>query len=288
MTAIVRTHDDRELAVAECGRSDGRPVFLLHGTPGSRLGPCPRSSVLYRMGVRLIAFDRPGYGRSDRKPGRRVADAAQDVSAIADALGLDRFAVLGRSGGGPHALACAALMPDRVTRVAVLVGLAENTRAPVAGWSNQMTGFNRRAYLAAEGGATALTARLDADRFRRDPALLARELYTELTESDRRVLDDVGIRRLLISSWAEGIHRSADGWIDDLLAFVIPWGFDQAEITAPTLIWHGADDRFSPVGHAHALGQRIPGCRVVIQPGRGHFGALKVMPDVISLLAHGS
>jgi pimeloyl-ACP methyl ester carboxylesterase len=241
------------------------------------------------MGVRLIAFDRPGYGKSDRKPGRRVADGAEDVSDIADALGLDNFALLGRSGGGPHALACAALLPDRVTRVAVLVGLAETTQDPdpVGHWSKQMTGFNRHAYLAAERGAKAAMARLDAERFRRDPALLIRELYAEVTESDRRVLDDMGIRRLLISSWAEGIRRTADGWIDDLLAFVTPWGFDQAEITIPTLIWHGADDRFSPAGHAQTLAERIPGCQVVIQPGRGHFAALKVMPDVISLLAHG-
>jgi pimeloyl-ACP methyl ester carboxylesterase len=240
------------------------------------------------MGVRLIAFDRPGYGRSDRKPGRRVADGAEDVSDIADALGLDRFAVLGRSGGGPHALACAAHMPDRITRVAVLVGLAETTHdpEPVSRWSKQMTGFNRHAYLAAERGTKAVMARLDAERFRHDPALLIRELYAELTESDRGVLDDMGIRRLLINSWAEGIRRSADGWIDDLLAFVTPWGFDQSEITTPTLVWHGAEDRFSPVSHARTLGERIPGCQVVIQPGRGHFAAFKVMPDVISLLAH--
>jgi pimeloyl-ACP methyl ester carboxylesterase len=239
------------------------------------------------MGVRLIAYDRPGYGKSDRKPGRQVADGAADVSDVADALGLDRFAVLGRSGGGPHALACAALLPDRVTGVAVLVGLAETAHDPVSRWSKQMTGFNRHAYLAAERGTHAVTARLDAERFRRDPTLLIRELYAELTESDRRVLGDMGIRRLLISSWAEGIRRSADGWVDDLLAFVTPWGFDQAEISVPTLVWHGADDRFSPAGHARALGERIPGCQVVIQPGRGHFAALKVMPDVISLLAHG-
>lgn len=241
------------------------------------------------MGVRLIAFDRPGYGKSDRKSGRRVADGAADVCDVADALGLDRFAVLGRSGGGPHALACAALLPDRVTRVAVLVGLAETAHESdrVDRWSEQMTEFNRRAYLAAERGTKAARARLDAERYRGDPALLLGELYAELPESDRRVLDDMGIRRLLISSWAEGIRGSADGWIDDLLAFVTPWGFDLTDITAPTLVWHGAEDRFSPVGHAHTLGARIPGCHVVIQPGHGHFAALNVMPELISLLAHG-
>lgn len=124
MKFTVKTPDGRQLATQLDGDPEGRPIFLLHGTPGSRLGPRPRSAVLHRLGVQLISFDRPGYGESDRLEGRRVADAAADVLAIADAYGLDRFAVVGRSGGGPHALACAALLPDRLTRAAVLVGIA--------------------------------------------------------------------------------------------------------------------------------------------------------------------
>ena len=109
----MKAPDGRQLSTQAYGDPDGKPVFLLHGTPGSRLGPHPRGAVLHRLGVQLIAFDRPGYGESDRREGRRVADAAADVLAIADAYGLDKFAVVGRSGGGPHALACAALLPDR-------------------------------------------------------------------------------------------------------------------------------------------------------------------------------
>jgi pimeloyl-ACP methyl ester carboxylesterase len=120
----VRAVDGRQLTAETSGDPQGRPVFLLHGTPGSRLGPAPRGVMLYQQGVRLIAYDRPGYGSSDRLPHRNVADVVQDVVAIADALGVDRFAVVGRSGGGPHALACAALLPDRVTRAAALVSLA--------------------------------------------------------------------------------------------------------------------------------------------------------------------
>src|SRR5690348_12319336 len=121
---MIDLRDGRRVAVEEWGSPSGSPVLLLHGTPGSRLGPVPRPLVLYQLGIRLITFDRPGYGRSDRMPGRRVADVAADVLEIADALGLERFGVLGRSGGGPHALACAALLPERTTRAAVLVGLA--------------------------------------------------------------------------------------------------------------------------------------------------------------------
>ena len=123
-TKVVRLSDGRQVAVQESGKPSGHPVFLMHGTPGSRVGPLPRSFVLHGLGVRLITFDRPGYGRSDRLESRLVADVAPDVEAIADALGIDQFAVLGRSGGGPHALACAALLPHRVTRAGVLVSLA--------------------------------------------------------------------------------------------------------------------------------------------------------------------
>ncbi|MEK8142527.1 alpha/beta hydrolase [Streptomyces sp. M10(2022)] len=123
----MRTADGRHLMVECQGDPQGRPVFLLHGMPGSRLGPAPRGMVLYQRNMQLIAYDRPGYGGSDRLPGRRVVDVVEDVRAIADSLGLDRFAVVGRSGGAPHALACAALMPERVTRTAALVGLAPGT-----------------------------------------------------------------------------------------------------------------------------------------------------------------
>ena len=136
MTLTVRSADGRRVAVQVSGSTAGHPVFLMHGTPGSRIGPLPRPMVLHGLGVRLITFDRPGYGESDRQPFRQVADVVPDVEAIADALGVGQFAVLGRSGGGPHALACAALLPDRVTRAGILVSLApgrmDSTGSP--GW----------------------------------------------------------------------------------------------------------------------------------------------------------
>src|SRR4051794_9200169 len=147
LIALRAAADGRGVAVEEWGAPAGYPVFLLHGTPGSRLGPIPRAMVLYQLGIRLVTFDRPGYGRSDRRIGRAVADVADDVRHIADFLQLREFAVLGRSGGGPHALACAALLPDRVSRVAALVGLAP-TQAEGLDWFEGMTAANTREYLA--------------------------------------------------------------------------------------------------------------------------------------------
>jgi pimeloyl-ACP methyl ester carboxylesterase len=260
-------------------------VFLLHGTPGSRLGPLPRGRVLYELGVRLITFDRPGYGHSDRLVSRLVADVVPDVRAIADALELDRFAVLGRSGGGPHALACAALLPDRVTAAGVLVSLAP-WAAEGLDWFAGMADSNVREYTTAATEPEVLTANLvqAAARIKADPASHVTTLSPEMPESDRRVVADVGIRALLAQNFAEALRNSADGWIDDALAFCAPWGFNLADITVPVLLWHGGNDVFSPVAHSHWLADQIPHAIMAIRPDTAHFGALEVVPDVLSWL----
>jgi pimeloyl-ACP methyl ester carboxylesterase len=282
----VKAPDGRQLSTQVYGDPDGKPVFLLHGTPGSRLGPHPRAAVLHRLGVQLIAFDRPGYGKSDRLEGRRVADAATDVLAIADAYGLDRFAVVGRSGGGPHALACAALLPDRVTKAAVLVGLAPRG-AHGLDWYDGMTQSNVSEHAAAANGPEGLAAVTEAaaDAVRADPASLLASLQDQMPDSDRRVVADPGIRAMLLQTYAEGLRTSADGWIDDVLAFYLSWEFDPAMVTVPVLLWHGAVDNLSPVSHAMWLADHIASATVVIQAGAAHFSALDVLPDILRWLS---
>jgi pimeloyl-ACP methyl ester carboxylesterase len=260
-------------------------VFLLHGTPGSRIGPIPRSAILHRLCVRLICFDRPGYGESDRLPGRRVADASADVSAIADAFGLGKFAVVGRSGGGPHALACAALLADRMTRAAVLVGLAPHG-AKGLDWLDGMNQFNLAEYEAVTRGyeQIAAAATATAEAVRADPASLLAELQKEMPGSDLRVVADRGIRSLLLATYAEALRISADGWIDDDLALQEPWGFDPAAVKIPVLLWHGASDTFSPVSHVRWLAKNIPSASAVVQPGAAHFASIYVLPDILRWL----
>ncbi|MEU3063654.1 alpha/beta hydrolase [Streptomyces subrutilus] len=281
----VRTADGRALTVERWGDPGGRPVFLLHGTPGSRLGPAPRGMVLYQRRMQLIAYDRPGYGGSDRHPGRTVADTARDVAAVADALGLGTFAVAGRSGGAPGALACAALLPDRVTRTAALVGLAP-WDAEDLDWFAGMADSNVREYSTAFDDPEGLAARLipRAAGIRRDPGRLLDELRRELTASDRAIVADAGLRSMLLRNYQEGLRTSAYGWIDDALAFSRPWGFDPADIRCPVLIWHGELDVFSPVGHSRWLARRIPGATAAIDPAAAHFAALRALPDVLNWL----
>ncbi|WP_433537628.1 alpha/beta fold hydrolase [Micromonospora sp. CA-249363] len=282
----VTTPDGRHLAVETSGAPDGPAVFLLHGTPGSRSGPRPRGIVVHRLGVHLVCYDRPGYGDSDRREGRRVADAAADVATIADDLGIERFSVVGRSGGGPHALACAALLPDRVTRAAVLVGLAP-AGAPDLDWYAGMAQSDVEDYGQADEDLAALTLNLKvrADEARRDPMTLLDFLRPQLPDEDIRIVDDVAIRRLLTDTYSEALRHGPEGWIDDVLAIRRGWGFDLGAIRAEVRLWHGEQDRFSPVEHSHWLAARIRRAEVQVQPGAGHFGAVEILPQTLTWLA---
>ncbi|MEU4689723.1 alpha/beta hydrolase [Actinoplanes sp. NPDC023714] len=280
-----KTADGRVLAFDVTGRRDGVPVFLLHGTPGSRLGPKPRHLTLHHAGIRLISYDRPGYGGSAPHPGRSVADAAADIRVIADDLGIERFAVVGRSGGGPHALAAAALLPDRVISTAVLVGLAP-ADAVHLDWHGGMAEGNVKAYEAVDNdwARHVERIRLRADEVRRNPEALIEDVRRQMSEADRPVLDDVGIRRLLIETYQEAVQQGPYGWIDDLGAFRKPWGFAFGDIRCPVLLWHGEDDTFSPVAHSRWLAERIPGVQIRVQSRTAHFGAVEVLPEVLDWL----
>jgi pimeloyl-ACP methyl ester carboxylesterase len=259
--------------------------MLMHGTPGSRLGPHPRASQLYQQNIHLIAFDRPGYGGSDRLPGRRIADVAADAAAVADELGIDRFAVAGRSGGGPHALAVAALLPKRATRAAVLVGLAPFD-AEGLDWFEGMALANQRDYSAASQSEAVVSLSLvaQAESIRTDPGRLLARLDPDLPHPDRQVVMNLAIRTMLMDTYAEALRESPDGWVDDVVALSRPWGFDPADIAVPVLLWHGERDVLVPVAHTRWLADRIPGARAVVHPGAAHFGSLEILPEVLSWL----
>ncbi len=281
----MKAADGRKIAVQVSGKPAGHPVFFFHGTPGSSMGPLPRTQVLYKMGVQVISFDRPGYGRSERLFARTVADVVPDVVAIADSIGLERFAVIGRSGGAPHALACAAQLPDRVTRAAALVSLAPWGAAGLD-WFNGMASSNVDAFATAASEPELLITRLvqNAAKINENPASQFADLSAEMPEPDRRMMADVGIRRLLAENSREALRYGPDGWIDDVLAFCSPWGIEVSDIRVPVLLWAGEKDVFSPVTHTRWLGDRIPDALVQITPESAHFDALKVLTYVIAWL----
>lgn len=210
--------DGGKVAFAESGPLSGYPVFFLHGTPGSRIGVLPRPFELSRRRVRLIAIDRPGYGMSDRREGRDVASVAQDVAAVADALGIERFSVSGRSGGGPHALACGALLPDRVRSVVALVSIAPFDAVGLD-WYAGMTASNviayslTRAAMADPALVPGMKRSLAVDTGALATDFIAERLFHELPAADRRIVSDTRIRRLLLEGFRNAVTNQ-----DNLIA----------------------------------------------------------------------
>ena len=282
---IVESRDGRQLRVQEWGNPHGSPVFLMHGTPGSSLGPKPRDALLYRQGIRLITYDRPGYGESTRLRGRHVAHAADDVADIADHLSIGAFAVVGRSGGAPHALACAALLPGRVTRAAALVSVAPPD-AEGLDWLAGMTESNLAEYAVARRGHDHLVRSLEARgaAIRADPTSRLPFGDDDLPASDQLVISDFGVKKLLVRNFAEGLRTSIYGWVDDSLSFIAPWDFEPMDISVPVLLWHGLDDIYSPVSHTQWLAEQIRHADVAIEPGAAHFGSIAVLLEVLRWL----
>jgi pimeloyl-ACP methyl ester carboxylesterase len=272
------TSDGRVLAYAIWGDRDGFPVLSLHGTPGSRLERWPHEELYQQLGVCYVTHDRAGYGRSTRRPGRRVADEAGDVAALADELGFERFAVSGGSGGGPHALACAALLPDRVVRAACIVGVAPFGPDGLErdAWLAGMDAANVKEFEWTEAGEAVLTRELEAEyarmqeRVADDPSRILEGF--DLSESDREELTRPERMQIIRETTAEHSVHGVGGWVDDDLATLQPWGFDPAQIAVPTLIHYGATDVLVPPAHGAWLAAQVPGCVVKVDDVAGHVG----------------
>ncbi len=264
--------DGRRLQVLERGVSDGRPVLVHMGTPNSRLLYEPSVRLAERQGVRMICYDRPGYGGSDRDPGRSVASCVQDVRAIADALGIKRLAVWGISGGGPHAIACAALLPELVPAVAVL--------ASVAPWGvdglDYFKGMGRENVEDIEvtlKDRAAGRAKHEHDRaeiLAVTPETIYETMETLLSPVDRAALTP-SFAEFLYESTQVGLAPGSDGWWDDDLAFIEPWGFELAQIRTSVLLLHGRQDRFVPLTHGEWLAHHIPGVEARLLDDDGHL-----------------
>jgi pimeloyl-ACP methyl ester carboxylesterase len=268
----IPTKDKRTLDVHEAGDPAGFPVLFHHGTPAAGLPYGQHGELAREQGIRLIGYDRPGYGASTRAKNRRVEDCVADVTEIADTLHLDRFAMWGISGGGPHALACAALCDDRLKAVASLASVAP-FGADGLDWFDGMGEDNHVEFGKALDGEEALRGfcePLAKDIIAADPAALVQVLASLLGPADRAVLTGA-FAEYLHECDARGLASGVDGWIDDDFAFVEPWGFELGEISRPVLLLHGEDDRFVPVSHGHWLAARIPDVDARIDPADGHL-----------------
>jgi pimeloyl-ACP methyl ester carboxylesterase len=254
--------DGRTLHAYDTGGSgDELAVFWHHGTPNVGEPPEPLFPAAAERGIRWVSYDRPGYGGSTPLPGRDMASAATDVASIADALGIDRFAVMGHSSGGPHALACAALLPERVLGVISVAGLAPFD-ADGLDWFAGFGASGAAELRAAVEGRAALESRLAADEF--DPE--------QFTPADHAAL--AGAWSWLGAVAGKAMRGGLGGMVDDDLANVAPWGFDPAGVSQPVLILHGDQDRMVPSAHGEWLAGRCRSAELWLRPGDGHISVL--------------
>lgn len=270
--AIIKAADGRDLDVEVTGPPDGAALLFHHGTPGAVTQMRGMQRSAHARGLRLVTWSRPGYGRSTRLSGRRVADVVDDVTAILDHLRADRCLVAGWSGGGPHALATAALLGDRVTGVLSIAGIVPDGLPDLdllAGMGEQ----NVEEFGQARSGADALRPYLEAEAAtlsHADAAGLVEGMSSLLPEVDRRLLTaEVG--EDLVASFAEGLRHGVDGWLDDDLAFTASWGFDLSQIAVPAFVWQGSADLMVPFAHGQWLARHVPGAVSHLEEGEGHL-----------------
>jgi pimeloyl-ACP methyl ester carboxylesterase len=269
-SARLELRDGRFIGFAEFGDPAGRPVVFCHGFPASRLDGRLGEAAATRLGVRLIAPDRPGYGLSSFQPGRRMSDWPRDVAELADRLALDRFAVMGISGGGPYALACAASFPDRVSAIGVVAGLG---RVDIAGNTSRMNSFARFSFALARGFPvlSQLFNRALAPMLRDSPRRTTRMLASQLPPPDQKVMSDPEVFARYSASYREGFRQGGRGPALDMTLYARPWDFTIASIRAPFYLWHGDQDTTVPVAMGKWLAGEVPGCRATFYPDEGHF-----------------
>ena len=259
-------------------------MVYLHGAIGTPVRRTPELDALIdRLSVRYIDVSRPGFGRSDPSPGRRIVDFPRDLEALADRLGLGRFAVLGVSAGGPYALACAMSLPERTIASAVVSSLSPLS-PPHAG---RRMPAHLRLPLRVLVRRPELSKRLSARLIRlvaRHPRAVARLARLGATPADRRLLGTADTAMTAVESFLASAAAGVQGMVDDYLACCTAWGFEPSEVAGEVHLWHGEQDRFVPVEQARALAAALPRCRAQFDPVDGHFFFRRRVDEVLGAL----
>ena len=275
--------DGRRLDIRVSGHADGVPLVFHHGTPGSAVPFRAMERAAHERDLRFVTTSRPGYGGSDRQPGRNVADVVADTAGVLASIGAERCLVAGWSGGGPHALACAARL-GAAAAVLVIAGVAPYNLDDLD-WTAGMGEANLVEFGAAIEGEDALRPLLGELRGHLQDAtveVIISSLQTLLPDVDRAALTDE-FGQDMVANFHEALRTGVDGWLDDDLAFTRPWGFDLKEISAPTAIWQGSADLMVPFAHGQWFAAHLPGATVHLEKGEGHLsvgiGAIDRMLD---------
>ena len=281
---VILLRDRRRLAYAEYGNPRGRPLFFFHGLPGSRLEASITDARAREHGVRIIAPDRPGFGLSDFQGRRRITGWPSDVVQLADALGIERFAVAGISGGGPYALACAWAIPERLTATGVISGVGPMWHS---GANEGMSLQNRIIFgLSRISPATARIPMLLMEQMlRRMPDRMADQMMKAMPEPDRRVIEDPAVKAMFMEDAVEALRHGSRGAAFESWLFTRPWGFQLEDVRAPVRLWQGGADVNVPIAMAREMASRLPNCIATYYEDEGHLLAVTHMEEILSALA---
>ena len=285
--STVTTADGAVLEYLVSGPPEGRTLLFQPGTPNA--GAAFRAIVepAADLGLRTVSYSRPGYGRSTPRPGRSVADAVPDMETVLDAVGAQEFVTLGWSGGGPHALAAGALLPERCQAVAVLAGVAPYP-APGIDWLTGMGEGNLEEFGAALAGPAELDALLES--YAAELATVTGAGVIEAMASVLSPVDRAALSGEFAEEMAAALRRAVSsgiaGWRDDDLAFVKDWGFDLGRISVPVDIWQGRQDRMVPFEHGQWLAAKVPTAQAHLFATEGHLSMVNQMPDLLAALLH--
>ena len=286
----VHAAGNREVGVYEYGDPNGEAVFALHGTPSCGAAFDWTDIPARDRGLRVIAPDRPGVGRSTRVPLPAVGDYAIELGALADALEIGRFAVLGYSGGGPYALAAAAGLPERVQTAAIAAGAGEIGAG--AGLEDLSRSDRQLTWLSLHAPVAARAVLRSADFGARiAPRIALWSAGAEMTATDRAVLRELGSSREAMALFTQALAHSSAGVIDDYARLARPWNVPLDHISAPVHCWHGTADTLVPLAHTEMLVERLPNAKLTTWPGEGHLALITHVDDVLDDVAatiHGS
>jgi pimeloyl-ACP methyl ester carboxylesterase len=271
LNQTIKLEDGRRLGFAEVGDPGGMPVVYCHGFPASRLESVLIAGAAERRRVRIIAPDRPGYGLSDWKRERTMGDWADDVAQSADGLGIERFSVLGTSGGGPYGLALAARLPERVQAVGIVCGLGPLNAATAMQAMQWPARFGFAMARAAPRMLRLIYGGVVGRLIRGDPEMALSLLARGSPASDRSILARTEIKAALCASVREGLRPGTKGAVQDMVLYAHDWGFGLERIRMPITFWHGEADRTVPLSHTLKLAESFPHAQVLTFPGEGHF-----------------
>jgi pimeloyl-ACP methyl ester carboxylesterase len=280
---VLRLSDGRRLGYAQYGDRRGAPVLFFHGTPGSRRVARCADQAARRRGIRLIAPDRPGFGLSDFQPARTLGAWPADVVELADALGIDRFAVAGVSGGGPYVAACASRLAGRLTHAGIVSGVGPLDDPALAAELSRTwrAGF---AVVRRLPAAVRLGLGLASLGLRRAPGCVLASIAASLPEVDRAILARPEVRALLLDDAREALRQGTRGAVQELVLFSRPWDVRLGRIRMPVRLWHGEADAQVPLAIARRLAAALPDCRASFVPGAGHLWVLDHLDEVLAAL----